>query len=83
MQHPAHFRIGGGGRRSVNPPPLYSRYIRDDLQTGQRKGGAVRKVDPHASCFACAMLCKRVLLKRLQNEMSGQPDRERDALSHV
>eukprot|EP00959_Pyramimonas_sp_CCMP1952_P076488 1598176-Pyramimonas_sp.AAC.1 len=75
MQRPVHFRVGGGGRRGVNPPPLYSRYISDYSQKGKQEGGAVRKVDQRASCLACTILCVRILSTRLQNDMPGQPDR--------
>eukprot|EP00959_Pyramimonas_sp_CCMP1952_P196122 4100339-Pyramimonas_sp.AAC.1 len=38
MQHSPH-SSRGGGRRSLNPPPLYSRYSSYDLQKGSKKAG--------------------------------------------
>eukprot|EP00959_Pyramimonas_sp_CCMP1952_P176114 3680190-Pyramimonas_sp.AAC.1 len=49
----------------------------------EQKGGPIRKVDPHASCLACVSLCLKMLLRRLQNQVSGRPDMEYDSLGHV
>eukprot|EP00959_Pyramimonas_sp_CCMP1952_P168466 3520097-Pyramimonas_sp.AAC.1 len=42
MQRPAHFRVGGG-RRSVSPPPLCSRYSSYYAQKDSKRAGPQRK----------------------------------------
>eukprot|EP00959_Pyramimonas_sp_CCMP1952_P440779 9228660-Pyramimonas_sp.AAC.1 len=81
----------GGRPLGHKRPRTNARYLsplsQPTLESGGRetnpKGGFINKVNPQAGCVASTLLCKRLLLRRPQTMLSGQPDKDIDVLNHA